>query len=84
VWRVESFKLLLGQIGEVQVAGRHKVAGKDADFTPALARPPALVPGYLVVLAQHLYFVPLGQAQLILAYAFNNTGEEESDDMGNN
>ena len=67
MWRVESFKLLLGQIGEIQVAGRHEVAREDADFTPALARPPALVPGYLVVLAQHLYLVPLGQAQLVLA-----------------
>ena len=57
--RIESSELLLGQVGEVQITGGHKVAGEDAHLAPALARPPALVPGYLAVLAQHLYFITL-------------------------
>ncbi len=68
MWRIESFELLFGKVGEVQITGGNKVAGEDAHLAPTLARPPALVTRYLTVLAQHLNLVPLGQAQLVLAW----------------
>ena len=51
------------------IAGGDKVAGKDPDLAIALARPPAVVAGDLVVLGQHLDHVALVQRQLVLALA---------------
>ena len=67
VRRVEPLQLLAAEVGKVEVTRGHEVAGEHPDPVLALARPPALVPGDLVIFAQHLDHVALHQPQLVLA-----------------
>ncbi len=56
----------LRQVGEVLVAGCDKVAREHPDLSPALSRPPSLVPADFVVLREHLDDVTLLQLELVL------------------
>lgn len=64
---INSFQFILGQVRKVSITGCHKIARKDSDLAIALASPPAVIAGDLVILGQDVNHVSFLEVQLVLA-----------------